>query len=115
MYDYRQYDRNYIKPILGDKVISRITSTDIQRMYTTLKREGRVHEHPEYGYQLSDAMLSRIHAMLHRCLKDAETAHVIPRNPTDGATVPKAVSKPKQILSREQMDAFLDAVDKNEI
>ncbi|MGI5933951.1 MAG: hypothetical protein ACOX7A_04030 [Lawsonibacter sp.] len=115
MYGYRQYDRNYIKPILGDKVISRITSTDIQQMYTKLKREGRVHEHPEYGYQLSDAMLSRIHAMLHRCLKDAETAHVIPRNPTDGATVPKTVSKPKQILSREQMDAFLEAVDKNEI
>ena len=49
MYGYRQYARLYIKPILGDKVISRITSTDIQRMYTKLKREGRIHEHPEYG------------------------------------------------------------------
>ena len=38
MYGNRQYARNYIKPILGDKVISRITSTDIQRMYTKLKR-----------------------------------------------------------------------------
>ena len=59
MYGYRQYAKHYIKPILGDKVISRITSTDIQRMYTRLKREGRVHEHPEYGHQLSDSMLSR--------------------------------------------------------
>ena len=82
MYGYRQYARLYIKPILGDKVISRITSTDIQRMYTKLKREGRIHEHPEYGYQLSDAMLSRIHAMLHHAMKDAVGAHLIAKNPT---------------------------------
>jgi integrase len=110
---YEQYARCYIKPYLGDKVISRITRVDIQKLYTKLKREGRVHEHPEHGHELSDSMVCRIHAMLHRCLKDAEAAHVIPRNPTDGATVPKAVSKPKQILSREQMDAFLEAVEQD--
>ena len=112
---YEQYARCYIKPYLGDKVISRITRVDIQKLYTKLKQEGRVHEHPEHGHELSDSMVCRIHAMLHRCLKDAETAHVIPRNPTDGATVPKAVSKPKQILSREQMDAFLEAVEQDPV
>ena len=91
MYGYRQYARLYIKPILGDKVISRITSTDIQRMYTKLKREGRIHEHPEYGYQLSDAMLSRIHAMLHHAMKDAVGAHLIAKNP------PKAQWSPSPI------------------
>ena len=112
---YRQYIRCYIKPILGDKVISRITRMDIQKMYTQLKREGRIHDHPEYGHELSDTMVLRIHAMLHRCLKDAMTAHVIPRNPTDGATVPKASYKPKQILTREQMETFLAAVEQNEV
>lgn len=112
---YRQYIRCYIKPILGDKVISRITRMDIQKMYTQLKREGRIHDHPEYGHELSDTMVLRIHAMLHRCLKDAVTAHVIPRNPTDGATVPKASYKPKQILTREQMETFLAAVEQNEV
>ena len=112
---YEQYARCYIKPYLGDKVISRITRVDIQKLYTKLKREGRVHEHPEHSHELSDSMVCRIHAMLHRCLKDAETAHVIPRNPTDGATVPKVVSKPKQILSREQMDAFLEAVEQDPV
>ena len=80
-------------------MVSRITRADVQKLYTKLKRKGHVHEHPEYGYQLSDTMVLRIHAMLHRCLRDAETAHVIPRNPTDGAAVPKAASKPKQILT----------------
>ena len=69
---------------------------------------------PEYGHELSDTMVLRIHAMLHRCLRDAETAHVILRNPVAGAAVPKAASKPRQILTREQMDAFLAVVDKNE-
>ena len=41
--------------------------------------------------------------------------HIIPYNPTDGVKLPKSNYKPKQILDREQMDAFLAAVDRNEI
>mgnify|MGYP000323629310 CR=1 FL=1 len=115
VYGYRQYARLYIKPILGDKVISRITSTDIQRMYTKLKREGRIHEHPEYGYQLSDAMLSRIHAMLHQAMKDAVGAHLIAKNPTEGTVVPKPNYRPKQILNEEQLDTFMAAVEQDEV
>ena len=115
MYGYRQYAKHYIKPILGDKVISRITSTDIQRMYTRLKREGRVHEHPEYGHQLSDSMLSRIHAMLHHAMKDAQRAHLIARNPTEGTVVPKPNYRPKQILNEEQLDTFLEAIEQDEV
>ena len=112
---YEQFIRCYIKPYLGNKIVSRVTRMDIQKLYRKLKHEGRVREHPEYGHELSDTMVLRIHAMLHRCLKDAEAAHVIARNPTDGAVVPKASYKPKQILTKEQMDTFLTAVDRNEI
>lgn len=112
---YEQFIRCYIKPYLGDKIVSRVTRMDIQKLYRTLKHEGRVREHPEHGHELSDTMVLRIHAMLHRCLKNAEAAHVIARNPTDGAVVPKASYKPKQILTKEQMDTFLAAVDRNEI
>ena len=105
----------YIKPYLGDKIVPRVTRMDIQKLYRKLKHEGRVREHPEHGHELSDTMVLRIHAMLHRCLKDAEAAHVIARNPTDGAVVPKASYKPKQILTKEQMETFLSAVDRNEI
>ena len=112
---YEQFIRCYIKPYLGNKIVSRVTRMDIQKLYRKLKHEGRVHEHPEYGHELSDTMVLRIHAMLHRCLKDAEAAHVIARNPTDGAVVPKASYRPKQILTKEQMDTFLTAVDRSEI
>ena len=97
MYGYRQYARNYIKPILGNKVISRITSTDIQRMYTKLKREGR------------------IHAMLHQAMKDAVGAHLIAKNPTEGTVVPKPNYRPKQILNEEQLDIFLEAIEQDEV
>ena len=112
---YEQFIRCYIKPYLGNKIVSRVTRMDIQKLYRKLKHEGRVREHPEHGHELSDTMVLRVHAMLHRCLKDAEAAHVIARNPTDGAVVPKASYKPKQILTKEQMDTFLAAVDRNEI
>ena len=112
---YEQYIRCYIKPYLGGKTVSRITRMDIQKLYTKLKHEGRVHDHPEYGHELSDSMVLRIHAMLHRCLRDAETAHVILRNPAAGAMVPKAASKSRQILTREQMDALLATLERNEV
>ena len=112
---YEQFIRCYIKPYLGDKIVSRVTRMDIQKLYRKLKHEGRVHDHPEHGHELSDTMVLRIHAMLHRCLKDAERDHIVPYNPTDGVKLPKSNYKPKQVLDREQMDAFLAAVDKNEI
>lgn len=112
---YEQYIRCYIKPYLGDKVVSRITSQGIQKLYTKLKKEGRVHDHPEHGHELSDTMVRRIHAMLHRCLRDGSAAHVIPRNPATGAVLPKANPRPRQILTREQVRTFLAAVDGNEV
>ena len=61
-------DRCYIKPYLGDKIVSRVTRMDIQKLYRKLKHEGRVREHPEHGHELSDTMVLRIHAMLHLSL-----------------------------------------------
>ena len=71
---YRGYTNNYIKPNLGDKVISKVTTADIQKLYKKLKKEGRVKEHPQMGYQLSDGSIRRIHSMLHLALGDAMRA-----------------------------------------
>ena len=43
---------NYIKPILGDKQISSITTEDVQLMYRGLRECGRVKKHPKYGWAL---------------------------------------------------------------
>ena len=110
---YRRYIEYYIKPQLGDKQISLLSQQDVQRMYRRLKTEGRIHEHPEMDHQLSDSMVRHIHSTLHAALKDAVQAHVIPRNPTEGTTVPKPNYKPKRILTGEELDAFLAVVEQD--
>ena len=112
---YRCNIEYYIKPQLGDKQIPLISQQDIQRMYRRLKTEGRIHEHPERDQQLSDSMVCHIHSTLHAALKDAVQAHVIPRNPTEGTTVPKPNYKPKRILTRAELDAFLAVVEQDEV
>ncbi|WP_243208562.1 tyrosine-type recombinase/integrase [Oscillibacter hominis] len=112
---YRRYIDSYIKPQLGDKQISLISQQDVQRMYRRLKTDGRIHEHPELGHQLSDSMVRHIHSMLHAALKDAVQAHVIPRNPTEGTTAPKPNYKPKRILTSAELDAFLEVVEQDEL
>ena len=113
--NYRRYIELYIKPQLGDKQISLITQQDVQRMYRRLKKNGRVREHPELDYQLSDATVCHIHLVMHSAMKDAVQAHVIPRNPTEGTTAPKPNYKPKRILTRPELDAFLEVVERDDV
>ena len=110
MSGYRIYAEQYINPRLGGKKMTSITTMDIQRMYTKLKKEGRVHEHPEHGHQLSANTVRRIHTMLHRAMADAVRAHIIPRNPADGVTLPKVDATSKRVLTDKELDEFMETI-----
>ena len=112
---YRNYIENYIKPQLGGKQVSLITTQDVQRMYRRLKNGGRVREDAEGSKRLSDSTVRHIHTMLHGAMKAAVQAHIIPKNPTENATVPKSNYKPMQVLSEQELDTFLQAVQKDDI
>lgn len=112
---YKMYAANYVNPYIGDKTVSQITSSDIQKLYTKLRKQGRIHAHPDYGHQLADATINRVHCMLHLSMKTAVREHLIPKNPLDGVTSPKPNYKSKQILNEEQLDTFLAAIDKDEL
>ena len=43
---YQSTIKNYIKPNLGDKPLSFLTTAEIQKMYNKLKKHGRIYEHP---------------------------------------------------------------------
>ena len=111
---YLQYIRSYVKPNLGDKQIAFITTADIQKFYNKMKKEGRIHKHPEYGYALSDSSVRRIHMMLHEAFGMAVKVHLIAKNPTEGTTVPKQTSKEKQILNAEQLEILMQAIEQDE-
>lgn len=112
---YRKYIDDYIKPELGHKQMSLITSQDVQKMYMRLKRNGRINEHPEGGHELSDTTVNHIHRVLHGAMKDAVGAHIIPNNPTEGATAPRPNHKPMKILNENELDVFMELIKKDEL
>ena len=113
--NYRNYIENYIKPQLGGKQVSLITTQDVQRMYRRLKNGGRVREDAEGSKRLSDSTVRHIHTMLHGAMKAAVQAHIIPKNPTENATVPKSNYKPMQVLNEQELDTFLQAVQNDDV
>ena len=112
---YQTLTAQYVKPQLGGKQISLITTQDVQRMYRRLKKEGRVIEHPEKGTQLADSTVRGIHSMLHLAMQDAVQAHIIAKNPTEGTTVPKQSGGTKQVLNDRELDSFLAVIEGDEI
>lgn len=87
--------------------ITSVTTADIQKMYTKLKKEGRVHAHPQMGYALSGTTVRGVHTTLHSAMKAAVREHLIPINPTECVTAPKKERLPKRILTDEEMGIFM--------
>ncbi len=100
----------YIKPQLGDKKLSAISTADVQKMYNWLKSHGRVKEHYEKGDELADSMIRKIHMLLHQVMDEAVRQRYIVKNPTNGTVIPKNNYPPKQILTEAQLEKFLDVV-----
>ena len=107
---YKSITEHHIKPLLGDEKIGSITTADIQKMYNWLRENGRVNEHYEKGNALSDTVIRRIHMMLHQALDVAVRERLIPKNPTEGTIIPKVNYAPKQILTEEQLEKFMEAL-----
>ena len=107
---YKSITEHHIKPLLGDEKIGSITTADIQKMYNWLRENGRVSEHYEKGNALSDTFIRRVHMMLHQALDVAVRERLIPKNPTEGTIIPKVNYAPKQILTEEQLEKFMEAL-----
>lgn len=106
---------NHIKKHLGDKQINRVTTADIQRMYNTLKKKGRVNPDAEMGTTLADSTIRRTHMFLHEALDAAVRERLIARNPTNGTVIPKANYKDKQVFNDEQLDKFMEVIEKEPV
>ena len=103
--------RNQVKPFIGSKPLSALTTSEMQKFYNKIKKEGRVREHPIHGKALADSMVRGIHMMLHEALDMAVKERLIVKNPTVGTTVPKCNYAEKQVLVDSQLDTFLAAIE----
>ena len=54
-----------------------VTPNDVQRLYTKLKKSGRIQCHPEHGHTLSDSVIRSIHTTFHNAMKTAQQVGVI--------------------------------------
>ena len=100
---YKAMIKNQIKPYLGDRPLSALTTQELQKFYNTVKKKGRVKADKLHGTELADSMVRGIHMMLHEALDMAVRLRLIVKNPTVGTTIPKNNYPPKQILNDEQL------------
>jgi len=112
---YNSMIKNYIKPNIGDRALVFLTTADVQKMYNTVKKQGRIRKHPLLGHQLSDSMIRSIHMMLHQALDAAVKQRLIVKNPTNGTTIPKNNYAPKQVLTDSQLDRFMNVVRQDKL
>lgn len=111
---YKAMIKNQIKPYLGDRPLSALTTQELQKFYNTIKKNGRVKPDKLHGTELADSMVRGIHMMLHEALDMAVRLRLIVKNPTVGTTIPKNNYPPKQILNDEQLDRFMKRIRQDE-
>lgn len=111
---YQALIENQIKPYLGKRPLSTLTTNEIQKFYNTLKKQGRVHPDRIHGTELADSMIRKTHMVLHEALGMAVQQRLLINNPTIGTTIPKNNYKDKQILNDEQLNRFMEIIKNDE-
>ena len=112
---YKRYSDSYIKPRLGHRKLTQITSREIQEMYNSLKHEGRINSNEEMGTELANSTVRSIHMLLHEALDGAVREGLIPKNPTDGTTIPRLVKTEKTVLLESQIEKFMKTIENDEV
>ena len=107
---YKNLIEHQIKPFIGDKRITSLTTADMQKFYNKIKRQGRANEHYLHGKELSNSMVRKVHMVLHQALNVAVRERLIVRNPTLGTTLPKKTHTEKQVLCDSQLERFMEAI-----
>jgi len=109
---YSTHVKIHIAPRIGTVPLQKLSPGQINRLYSELAREGKA----SGKGGLSPNSVRRVHATLHRALRDAVRWGYLPRNAAESADPPRQVD-PKLSAGRawqaEDLKKFLEAV-KNE-
>ena len=91
--------RNHIKPAIGTKRLSTLTSDDARRLYRQKSRQG-----------LASSSIRRIHELLNQALRYAVRSKYLHANPLDDVKAPKASYREIDVFKPEQVRRLLDMV-----
>ena len=102
---YATHVEGHIVPALGSLQLSRLSAQAINAFYARLLENGRL----QGKGSLSPATVRRVHATLHRALKDAVRWQRLSLNPADAADPPRGKSKERDLpaWNAEQLAGFL--------
>nr|WP_325185060.1 site-specific integrase [uncultured Oscillibacter sp.] len=105
---YQGFIGNHIKPTLGDMLLEKLTSMDLQRLYKYLLESGRVEctESRNRPRGLSVKTVRNINQMISSALNCAVEQRLILDNPTKGCVLPKLERKEMKILPPESLGTF---------
>jgi integrase len=101
---YETHVERHIIPRIGSLQLQQVTGAQINLLYARLLSESDRH-----GRLLSPAMVRRVHATLHRALRDAVRWNKLLRNPVDSADPPRAVGfdREMKVWTAPVLKAFL--------
>ena len=106
---YQGYIKYHIKPYIGDILLNKLTTLDLQKLYKKLLTEGRVvrTESKKQPKGLSPKAVRNINQIISSAMDQAVAQKLILTNPTDGCALPKVEHKEMHTLSADQLGAFL--------
>jgi integrase len=105
---YRSHVKNHLALTkLGAVRLQQLRREQIAKHYSWLLAEGRCDGEDK---PLSASTLRRIHATLHRALRDAVRSRWIPLNPASDVELPSAGSKDRPAWDSSQVRRFLETV-----
>ena len=111
---YSKDIENHLLPYLGAKKLTQLKTADIQKHYNRLLESGRKNDIGK-GKGLANATVRGIHMVLREALDSAVREGLIPRNPADGTSPPKIHRKEKQVLTKDQLEAFIKLIENDEV
>ena len=107
---YKNYINNHIVPALGDILLDKLVTLQIQRFYNGLQKNGRVQRKgfpAPKDKSLSPRVVRGVHTLLSNCLDQAVAERLILANPAAGCKLPKLEKKEMRVLPQEKIGLYL--------
>jgi integrase len=95
--DYRSLLRRYVRPILGERMLSAVTPLDVQAVYQRLVERG-----------LSARTVRYTHSVLRSAMRQAIRWRLLLEDPTNGAQLPRLRRREMRVLNAEQSRLFIE-------
>lgn len=97
---YEGYLKNYINKGIGHIELYKLTFYDIQNFYNNVIYDGNI----------GAKTLKNIHSVIHRALKDAVKAGLIPINQSDYVELPKPKVKEVEVLTEKEISKLREVI-----